>query len=285
MVRNRVVLYLRMIKIAHSVFALPFAFTGAILAASGLPSLWQVAWITVAMVGARSGAMGMNRIIDARIDARNPRTMNREIPAGKISTRDAAIFSVLSFAVFALAAYNLNRLCFILSPIAIVVMVVYSFTKRFTWFSHVVLGLALSGAPLGAWIAVRGGIDITIIPLAAAVVFWLAGFDILYALQDIEFDHAHGLHSMPKSFGIRRSLILSRIFHFLTWVFLVLTGHLFGLGMPYWIGMTVVGVLLLYEHSLVKADDLSRLDMAFFNMNGYISLTVFIFTLFAVLWK
>lgn len=280
---NRAVLYLKMIKISHSVFALPFAFTGAILAASGIPSLKQVFWITVAMVGARSGAMGLNRIIDRKIDAANPRTANREIPSGKIKVRDAAIFTLISLALFVFAAYNLNPLCLKLSPIAIAILIIYSYTKRFTWMAHFVLGIAISAAPIGAWLAIKGTFDLEIMPLSIAVVFWLAGFDVLYALQDIEFDRRHGLYSIPQRFGIRKALIFSRVFHFITWSMLALTGIIFHLNLAYWTGMIIVAGLLIYEHSIIKHDDLSKLDIAFFNMNGYISIAVFVFTLIALL--
>jgi 4-hydroxybenzoate polyprenyltransferase len=282
---HKIKLYLGMIKIAHSVFALPFAFTAALLAASGLPSARQLFWITVAMVGARSGAMGLNRIVDAKIDALNPRTCNREIPAGRISAAAAMAFTIISFFIMTYAAYELNTLCFALSPVAIVILAAYSYTKRFTWASHIVLGLALSGAPLGAWMAVRGTIDPGILPLVAAVVFWLAGFDTLYALQDIEFDRKQGLHSIPARFGVKAALMLSRIFHALTFTLLAVTGVIFGLNLFYWFGLLIILALLSYEHSLVKPDDLSRLDIAFFNMNGYISMTMFVSTFLAVLSK
>jgi len=271
-----------MIKIAHSVFALPFAFTAAVLAASGLPSGRQIFWITVAMVGARSGAMGLNRIIDAKIDALNPRTCNREIPSGKISSGAALVFTVISFAVMTYAAYELNPLCLALTPAAIAILTVYSYTKRFTWASHIVLGAAIAGAPLGAWMAITGSVDIVIFPLVAAVVFWLAGFDILYALQDIDFDRKHGLHSIPERFGVKTALLFSRLSHAVTFVLFILTGFIFSLNYFYWVGLFIVFIMLVYEHSLVKADDLSRLDIAFFNMNGYISITIFLFTFLAV---
>ncbi len=283
MVKNKAALYLGMIKISHSVFALPFAFTGAILAASGIPTFKQILWIAVAMVSARSGAMGLNRIIDREIDAKNPRTKNREIPSGKIRVKDAILFTILSFAILLIAAYNLNPLCVKLSPLVIAALFLYSYTKRFTWLSHFVLGIAISAAPLGAWIAVRGTFDLDIIPLSIAVVFWLAGFDILYALQDMEFDKKHGLYSIPRRFGIKTSLALSRIFHLITWVLLVATGVIFDLNYLYLIGMIVVAGLLVYEHLLIKSDDLSNLNMAFFNMNGYISIAVFLFTLISVI--
>ncbi len=279
---NKAILYLRMIKFSHSVFALPFAFTGAILAASGLPSLNQLLWITLAMVGARSGAMGLNRIIDRKIDASNPRTANREIPSGKIMVRDAVIFTLISFTLLVFAAYKLNPLCLKLSPAAIAVLIFYSYTKRFTWMSHFILGVAISAAPLGAWIAIRGTFDLQIMPLSIAVVFWLAGFDILYALQDIEFDKNYGLHSIPQRFGLKKALMFSRFFHFMTWLLLGINGFIFSLNVMYWTGMLLIAGLLIYEHSLVRHDDLSKLNIAFFNINGYISIAVFFFTLMSL---
>lgn len=270
--------YLRMIKFSHSVFALPFALTSAVIAAQGMPSAAQVFWVAVAMVGARSGAMGMNRIIDRRIDAANPRTNQREVASGKIGVKSALVFSLISFALLAMAAYMLNPLCFKLSPLAIAIVVLYSFTKRFTWASHLVLGIALALAPLGAWIAIRGTFEIQILPLVLAVMFWLPGFDILYALQDVDFDRAHGLHSIPSRFGNTAALRLAAAFHGLTVFFLFFTGIIFGLGWLYWLGMLIVVGLFVYEHSLLRPDDLSKLDMAFFNMNGYISMAVFLFT-------
>ncbi len=280
---NKAVLYLKMIKFSHSVFALPFAFTGALLAASGIPVPGKLFWITVAMVGARSGAMGLNRIIDRKIDAENPRTRNREIPSGKIGVMDAAVFTFISFVVLIYAAYSLNPLCLMLSPLAIMVLVLYSYTKRFTWAAHFVLGIAISAAPLGAWLAVRGSFNAEILPLCTAVVFWLAGFDVLYALQDIEFDRSYGLHSIPQRFGTKKALFLSRTFHLFTWVLFSVTGLIFHLGPAYWLGMIIIAGLLIYEHSLVKSNDLSKLNMAFFNMNGYISIAVFVFTLISLI--
>lgn len=268
-----------MIKFSHSIFALPFAFTAAVIAASGMPSMRQALWIAVAMVGARSGAMGLNRIIDRKIDAANPRTAGRELPMGLIRLWEAAFFTAVSFGFLFFAAYKLNPLCFKLSPVAVGVLFLYSYTKRFTWASHFILGLAISAAPLGAWMAVRGTPDPEILPLATAVIFWLAGFDVLYALQDIEFDRGHGLYSIPQSFGIKKSIYLARLFHLAAFMLLVLTGILFRTGGFYWTGMFVIAGLFLYEHSLIKENDLSKLDMAFFNMNGYISTAVFVFTI------
>ncbi len=276
--KNKLSDYFKMIKFSHSVFALPFAFTAAILAARGIPTIWQIFWISVAMVGARSGAMGLNRVIDRKIDAANPRTKDREIPTGAISVSSALLFSLISLGVMVFSAYMLNPLCLKLSPLAIVVLVLYSFTKRFTWVSHFVLGLAISAAPLGAWIAVTGSFDWRVMPVVLAVLLWLPGFDILYALQDREFDRTHGLHSIPVSFGVEKSLRIARALHGMSWLFLCLTGLLFGLGKLYWLGMLVVAGLFIYEHSLLRPYDLSKLNKAFFNMNGYISITVFAFT-------
>ncbi len=272
--------YLRLIKFSHSVFALPFAFTAALIAAEGIPAFYQIFWITVAMVGGRSGAMGMNRIIDRKIDALNPRTRNRELPKGVIKTREALFFTVIAFAFLVLAAYKLNPLCFRLSPLFILVLFVYSYTKRFTWLCHIVLGIALSLAPLGAWIAIRGTFDIEILPLCVAVMFWVAGFDVLYGLQDMEFDRKQGIYSIPKVFGIRPSLWIARLFHIITIALLLSILRIFDLSAIYFLGVLIAAGLMLYEHTLIKPSDLSKLDIAFFNMNGYISITVFVFTLF-----
>ena len=277
-VAEKIVIYLRMIKFPHSVFALPFAFTAAIMAAEGIPPLKKIFWITLAMVGARSAAMGLNRIIDRKIDLANPRTRNREIPKGIIKVSEAVLFTIISFAVLVLSAYMLNPLCLKLSPVAIAVLFLYSYTKRFTWATHFVLGLSLSAAPLGAWIAIRGTFDAEILPITIAIVFWLAGFDTLYALQDIDFDKSHGLYSIPRRFGIKKALLLARIFHLITFLLLLFSGLLFNRNIFYWVGMAVVAGMFIYEHSLVKENDLSKLDIAFFNMNGYISITVFVFT-------
>ena len=271
--------YLRLIKFSHSVFALPFAFTSALIAANGIPTFSQIFWITVAMVGGRTGAMGMNRIIDRKIDALNPRTKNRELPRGVIKTGEAFIFTIIAFALLLFAAYKLNPLCLKISPIVLLVLFTYSYTKRFTWLSHIVLGTALSLAPLGAWIAIKGTFDFQILPLCFAVMFWVAGFDVFYAMQDIDFDKKHGLYSIPSAFGIKTSLWIARLFHLITIAMLLGLIPIFNLGVFYLFGVLIASALMLYEHSLVKPADLSRLDMAFFNMNGYISITIFVFTL------
>lgn len=280
---DKTVLYLRMIKFSHSVFALPFALTAAFIAAKGAPPMNTLFWIIAAMVSGRTAAMGLNRIVDRDIDIANPRTANREIPAGKIRVMEAALFVVVSMVLFVFSAYMLNPLCFKLSWIAIAVIALYSYTKRFTWFSHFALGIAISGAPVGAWIAVTGGFDAGILLLGLAVVFWLAGFDMLYALQDMEFDRSYGLYSIPQRFGVGRSLRISHFCHLLTWILLLLTGVYFNLTAPFYIGIAIAGGLLVYEHMLVKPDDLSKLNKAFFDMNGYISLTIFCFTLISYL--
>jgi 4-hydroxybenzoate polyprenyltransferase len=273
---------LEMIKFSHTIFAFPFALLGVVLAslASGeLPGVGQVFWICVAMVGARSGAMGLNRLIDAGIDADNPRTAERHIPAGKVSRSEAWLFILVSLAVFLLAAWMLNPLCFRLAPLAIGLFVLYAYCKRFSHYAHIVLGVCLAAAPIGAYIALRGSLDWPVVSLALAVLFWVAGFDIFYALQDYEFDVERGLHSIPSRLGLEKSFLLVRIFHGLMLLFLLLVLPGSGLGGIYFAGVLVVTGLLLYEHSLVKPDDLSKLDAAFFNMNGYISVTIFVFAL------
>jgi 4-hydroxybenzoate polyprenyltransferase len=268
---------LEMIKWEHSIFALPFALSAAMLAAGGLPSLPQVIWIIVCMVSARSAAMAFNRLADAQIDAANPRTATRAIPAGVLSGRFVAIFVLFFCVVFVLAAAQLNRLTFMLSPLALAVVLLYSYTKRFTRWSHLVLGFALGIAPAAAWIAVRGSLDPRILILTAAVTFWVAGFDMLYACQDIDFDRANRLNSVPQSFGIPRALILARVLHITMLVLLVALVLTFGLGKIALAGVVAVALLLAYEHSLVSSHDLSNLNAAFFTMNGVIAVVFFLF--------
>ena len=262
---------LEMIKWEHSIFALPFALCGAILAAGGLPTAHQLAWIIVAMVAARSAAMAFNRLADAAIDAANPRTRTRALPAGHLTPAFVGTFVVVSSAVFVLAASQLNGLSLWLSPVALAVLLLYSYTKRFTRWSHLVLGFALGIAPAAAWIAVRGSLDERILLLTAAVTFWVAGFDVLYACQDFDFDSQTGLHSIPRHLGIVRALWIARSFHVLMLGLLVALLWSFGLGKVAVAGVAVVGALLAYEHSLVSPDDLSKLNAAFFTMNGVIS--------------
>jgi len=271
-----------MIKFPHTVFALPFAFTGAILAAGGIPAWDKILWITLAMVGARSGAMGMNRLLDAAIDAKNPRTKTRAIPAGLLTKAQVGIFSAVSFAVLVYASYRLNPLCLKLSPVAIGVVTFYSLTKRFTWASHLVLGLSLAIAPIGAWLAIRGTLDLVPLVLGSAVLTWVAGFDIFYAMQDMEFDSEEGLHSIPRYLGVKGSLWVARLLHALTIAGLLYIYPAMGLNLIYLVGMALITAMIVYEHVLLKDGDLNKLDAAFFNMNGYISVTVFVFTAAAV---
>ena len=268
-----------MIKFSHSIFALPFAFTAALIAAEGIPGPWQIFWITIAMIGGRSGAMGMNRIVDREIDAMNPRTENREIPRGAIKTWESLLFTVIAFALLVLAAYKLNPLCLKLSPLVLLVLATYSYTKRFTWLCHVVLGVALALAPLGAWIAIKGTFNLEILPLCFGVMFWVAGFDTFYGLQDMDFDKKQGLYSIPSIFGINASFWIARSFHLITIILLLSLAPLFDLGSFYMFGVLIAAGLMLYEHSIIKPSNLSKLNMAFFNMNGYISVTIFVFTL------
>jgi 4-hydroxybenzoate polyprenyltransferase len=268
---------LEMIKWEHSIFALPFALCGAMLAAGGLPTIHQLLWIVIAMVSARSAAMAFNRWADATIDAANPRTSTRALPAGHLSPAFVVTFVLVSSAVFGLAASQLNRLALLLSPVALAVLLLYSYTKRFTRWSHLVLGLALGIAPAAAWIAVRGSLDPRILLLTAAVTFWVGGFDVLYACQDYDFDRQAGLHSLPRYVGIGPALWIARGFHLVMVGFLVALLIMFGLGKVAALGVVIVVLLLIYEHSLVKPNDLAKLNAAFFTMNGVISVLFFLF--------
>jgi 4-hydroxybenzoate polyprenyltransferase len=279
---RRLRLTLEMIKFEHSVFALPFALTGALLAVrdAGYDTrglAWKLGWIVVAMVGARSAAMSFNRLLDADIDARNPRTKSRHLPAGALTKTFTWGFVAASSLVFMLAARALNPLCSKLAPVALAVLFFYSFTKRFTTFSHLVLGLSLGIAPSAAWIAIRGSLDLRIVWLTAAVMLWTAGFDIIYSCQDYEFDVEEGLFSYPRVFGIRGALLISRLFHVAMLGCLIALVLGFELGPIALAGIAAVAALLAYEHSLVKAGDLSRVDAAFFTVNGYVSVLFFVF--------
>jgi 4-hydroxybenzoate polyprenyltransferase len=268
---------LEMIKWEHSIFALPFALCGAMLAAGGRPTLHQLTWIIIAMVSARSAAMAFNRVADAAIDAANPRTRTRALPAGDLTPAFVTTFVVVSCAIFVLAASELNHLAFVLSPIALAVILLYSYTKRFTRWSHLVLGFALGIAPAAAWIAVRGSLDPRILLLTAAVTFWVGGFDVLYACQDYEFDRQSDLHSIPRYLGIRGALAVGRAFHIIMLILLIALIVTFGLGKLAIAGVIAVALLLAYEHSLVSTHDLSKLNAAFFTMNGVISVVFFVF--------
>jgi 4-hydroxybenzoate polyprenyltransferase len=266
-----------MIKWEHSVFMLPFALCGAVLAARGWPSAHTLLWIIAAMVAARSAAMAFNRLADASIDAANPRTQMRAIPAGALTPAFVWTFVAAACAIFLLAAYELNRLSFMLAPLALAIVFFYSYTKRFTRWSHLFLGFAMGIAPSAAWIAVRGSLDPRILLLTGAVTFWGGGFDVLYACQDCDFDRQNGLHSIPRYFGIANALWISRLFHVLMLAFLIAMIVTFGLGMLAVAGVALVAVLLIYEHSLVSASDLSKLNAAFFTLNGVISIAFFFF--------
>ncbi|MGH9814365.1 MAG: UbiA-like polyprenyltransferase, partial [Candidatus Acidiferrales bacterium] len=270
-------LTLRMIKFEHSVFALPFAFIGALLAAQGWPSAQQILWIVVAMVAGRSAAMAFNRIADRGYDAANPRTAQRELPTRQLSLGFAWAFTLVSAAALVFAAWQLNPLAFKLSPLVLVVLFFYSYTKRFTTLTHWVLGACLGMAPAGAWVAVRGSLDWPVLPLSLAVLCWVAGFDIIYACQDVEFDQKAGLFSLPARIGIRRARGVSQIMHAVMLALLLELAWLADLGLLAFVGLAVTAALIAYEHSLVKPDDLSRVNAAFFTVNGYISVLLLLF--------
>ena len=274
-----------MIKLSHSVFALPFALAGATLAARTHGIEWQqVAWIVIAMVSARSAAMGFNRLADREMDAENPRTRDRALPRGWITPRAVAFIVAACSLLFVFSAYQLNPLCLKLSPLALLVILSYSFFKRFTWATHLVLGLALGIAPLGAWIAVTGTFDPEPLWLSAAVLTWVAGFDIIYACQDYAFDVSHGVHSIPRRLGVRLALLTARLLHVATVMTLLAVYQVFELHALYLCGTALVTGMLAYEHMLVKAHDLSRIDVAFFNVNGLVSVVYFAFMLGDILW-
>ncbi len=278
--------FFEMIKFEHTIFALPFAYLGMLLAARGWPGWWIFGWITVAMAAARTAGMSLNRLIDQQIDARNPRTANRPIQAGKISARTTALGAIISIIILGLAAWLLNPVAFYLWPGALVFLVGYPYTKRFTWLSHFILGFTDGLAPMGAWVAVTGTFwlasDWPAWLLLIALTLWIGGFDLIYACQDVEFDRREKLHSIPARFGIAFALRLAQVCHLLTVALLAWVGVWFGLSWPYWLGLAAVTALFVWEHSLVKPDDLSKVDMAFFNVNGYISLTIFFATVVAL---
>jgi 4-hydroxybenzoate polyprenyltransferase len=268
--------FLSLVVFAHTVFALPFALLSAVLAANGVPEGRTLLWILVAMVGARSAAMSFNRIVDRHIDARNPRTARREIPAGVVSPAAAALFCALSAGLFVVAAAQLNRLCLLLSPVALAIVLGYSFAKRVTAFAHLLLGMALAIAPVGAWVAVTGGFALPPVLLGFAVLFWVAGFDVIYSLQDEEFDRAEGLRSIPARFGAARALQVARLFHGATLVLLYAVFLAVGGGWLFGLAVVVAGGFLVMQHRLVSPGDLSRVDAAFFTHNGWLSVAVFV---------
>lgn len=285
MALNKIRVYLEMIKFQHSIFALPFAYLGAFLSQMRVPDFITLIWITIAMVGARSFAMAVNRFIDMEIDRRNPRTAERALPKGLLSVSNVILFSFVSLGLFLLAVYNLAPICRYLWPIVIIPFVIYPYTKRFTWLSHFILGLCLGLAPIGAWIAVTNSISLEPLLIGAAVLLWVAGFDIFYAIQDIDFDRQHKLHSIPASFGIKTSLTLTKFLHTTSIVILIWLGIRLDMGLFYFIGVFVAAILLAYENSMVKPDDLSRLNVAFFTINGVISVVMFCFVAIEVIFR
>ncbi len=275
---------LEAIKFEHTVFALPFAYIAMVLAARGWPGWWTVLWVTAAMVGARTCAMAANRVVDRWIDAKNPRTAARHLPRGVLGALEVKLLAAAGAALMFVAAAMLNPLCLALSPLALLFLVGYSYTKRFTWASHWILGFTDGIAAAGGWIAVRGQFEAPALVLWFALTVWIGGFDLIYACQDVEFDRANRLHSFPARFGIARALTMARVNHVLTAAALAALGVMTGLGAVYWIGWLVVVGLLIYEHSLVSPRDLSKLDMAFFNINGYIAVVVLVATV-GGLWR
>ncbi len=272
-----------MIKFEHTIFAMPFAMISVLLASRhmpyGLPSGRVVFWVLIAMIGARSAAMSCNRLLDAEIDSENPRTSARHIPSGLISKAQVAIFLVVSIALFEIASWQLNPICFRLSPMAMLAVLGYSYTKRFTSFCHIILGFSIGIAPIGAWLAVRGSLSPVPLLLGTAVMLWIGGFDIIYALQDYEYDVKSSLHSIPKALGKANALTLSRYMHLIMVCLLFGIGKVYGLHMIYFLGIGVVSSLIIYEHLLVKPDDLRRVNVAFFTLNGWVSVSLFAFVL------
>jgi 4-hydroxybenzoate polyprenyltransferase len=277
--------YLELVKFSHTIFALPFALAAMLVAAHGFPE-WRIfGWIMAAMVGARTAAMGFNRIVDRQIDAANPRTQNREIPAGKVSMRGAVALVVGASLLFFFAAYEINNLAFYLSPITLVTLFFYSFCKRFTSLSHFVLGLCLGIAPVGAWVAVTGKIELAPCVLCAAILVWVAGFDIIYATMDAEFDAKAGLHSMVQKLGVPKALFFAKLLHAAFLALLFAFGLLANLGTLFSVAVALIGAFLIYEHALVRPDDLRRVNAAFFTVNGVISVFFLAVVAVSVFWK
>ena len=271
--------FFSLVKFEHTIFALPFAYVGAFLAVDGVPSAHDLLWITVAMIGARSLAMGLNRMIDASIDARNPRTASRELPSGQLTEPQVALFCLVSLGVFLLAVWQLDPIVRWLWPIPVAGFVIYPYLKRFTYGSHLWLGAVDGLAPVGAWIAITGNLPLEAWLLGAAVACWVAGFDCFYALLDVDFDRREGLKSVATAFGERGAIWAARVLHVATVGLLIAVGVLLDVGFFYWVGVIAVAVLLIYEHALVRPGDLRRLDAAFFLVNGIISVTFFVFVL------
>ncbi len=276
---QKIKVFFKMIKFEHTLFALPFAYLGAFLAANGVPPVLKLFWITLAMIGARTAAMSLNRLIDRHIDARNPRTAQRALPAGQLRVNEVYLYTVLSFLLLGYSAYQLNILALWLMPIAVFFLVLYSYTKRFTWACHLVLGISLGLAPAGAWIGVTGHWALAPILLGLGVMTWVAGFDVVYACQDVEFDRREGLHSIPVIFGLQRGLEISSVLHILAPIFFIAVGVVMSLNWLYYVGVAIAIVLLYRQHRLVSADDFSKIGAAFFDLNGYLSLLLFVFSI------
>lgn len=274
---TKVKVFAEMIKFEHTIFALPFAYMGAFLAQRGIPSGYYLFWITMAMVGARTAAMSLNRLIDRHIDAKNPRTSSRALPKGLLSVTEVWGYVFVSFVLLFLASYMLNPLCVKLMPIAVFFLVIYSYMKRLTWLCHLVLGLALGLAPAGSWVAIKGSLDLPAVMIGLAVTFWVAGFDVIYACQDFDFDRQSGIHSIPARFGLESALTIAKLMHVLAPLLLFGVAYVLKLGWLYLLGLIIAAGILYYEHRLVKPNDLSRLNAAFFNMNGILSVVMFVF--------
>ncbi len=273
---NKVRILLDMVKIEHTLFSMPFLYSGAVLAAGGIPSAWVLLWITIALFSARTAAMSLNRLIDRESDAENPRTADRHLPAGLVTVGEVKALIVVSLIIFLFSTIMLNWLCVALYPLAVALFVIYPYMKRFTWLAHIPLGMSLGIAPLGAWAAVTASLDMAPFLLFFAVTFWVAGFDIIYATQDLKFDVDHGLHSIPSIFGVEKALRMSAGFHVLTILFLALLVPLGGLGYIYGVGVGIIALLLVYEHSMVSPDNLQKVGMAFFNVNVVVGILTFL---------
>jgi 4-hydroxybenzoate polyprenyltransferase len=265
-----------LVMFRHTIFALPFALVAMLVAEKGFPSMDKFIWILAAMVGARNGANALNRIVDSNIDARNPRTADRHIPRGEIKKWEAGLLTALCFGIFSLAAYKLNPLCFKLLPVAVLIFVIYSYSKRFTWTCHWILGTALGGAPVGAWIAIRGRIELPVLVMAAAVVLWVAGFDIIYATQDIDFDRKEGLYSVPARFGLEAALRIAALMHIVSVLLLFSLVKFMNMGIIYIIGIVIIAVLFLFEHRIISPDNLGKVKVASYNVNELVGLVYLI---------
>ncbi|MCO5387721.1 UbiA-like polyprenyltransferase [Desulfosporosinus sp.] len=280
---HKLKVFFEMIKFEHTIFALPFAYLGAFLAAEGIPSAMKLMWITLAMVGARTAAMSLNRLVDRHIDARNPRTAQRALPAGQLRVDEVYLYVVFSFLLLGISAYQLNLLALYLMPIAVFFLVLYSYTKRFTWACHLVLGISLGLAPAGAWIGITGHWALAPVLLGLGVMTWVAGFDVVYACQDVEFDRKEGLHSIPAVFGLQRGLEISAFLHTIAPLLFIAVGVVMSLSWLYYAGVAIAIVLLFRQHRLVSADDFSKIGVAFFDLNGYLSILLFVFSVLDII--